>query len=152
MTCIGLDSSAQGDKIMKVLNSLFFCLVAFSLGFCGQDSCSSQASFAKLYATHDISLETWRMRSLLSGIFLPVVGPFTVGVFAANTKVDVPSNDITDHNGQCFSSAYSGQVKSNRVAEVAKGGAIGTGMGILLYFFVLIAIVSASGGWGIHVE
>lgn len=89
------------------------------------------------------------MRGLLSGIIVPLAGPFTIGVFAAYTPVIVPPVDSANRTGQCFSATYSKEVKFERVKEVAKSGAIGTGMGALLYFFILLAVVSAGmGGLG----
>ena len=128
----------------KVIYPLYFCFILFTSGFPQQDSCSHQMSLAKVYAPHDISLETWRTRSLVSGILLPAVGPITVGVFAATSKVALPSSDSIDQRGQCFSVAYSQQVKTERIKEVVKGGSLGTGLGLVLYFCVMVAVVSMS--------
>ena len=126
----------------KIMYLLCFCFILFTSGLSQQDSCSNQVTFAKLYAPHDISLETWRIRSFVSGILVPAVGPITIGVFAANSKVELPSNDSTDRRGQCFNFAYSQQVKAERAKEVVKGGTLGTGLGIVLYLCIMVAVVS----------
>jgi hypothetical protein len=130
--------------------SIGFCFALVTTGFSQQDSCSHQKSFAQSYAPHDASIETWRLRSLWSGILLPAVGPLGVGVCAANVKVDIPINDTSSEAGHCFSTAYSHQVKSERIKEVAKSGALGTGLGAVLYFFIIVFAVGLSfgGGWG----
>ena len=131
---------------MKAFYPLILFLVLLSTGFSQQDSCSQKSSFAKSYAEHDNSLEIWRMRSLFSGLPLPVVGPLVVGVFAANTKVDTPSVDSTGSLGQCFETPYSQKVKTERIEQVANGGIIGSAFGIALYSLVFLILVSMSFG------
>jgi len=139
---------------LKTSYSIGFCFVFFTAVFSQQDSCSKQTAFAKAWAPHDLSIDTWRFRGLWSGIFFPAVGPLAVGVVAANTKVNLPSNDSTGYLGKCFNSEYSHQVTSGRIKEVAKCGAIGTGLGVLFYIivFATIFIISnpgfSGGGFG----